>query len=585
MRIATGLLTAAFCVLLASCGGGGDQTNSPPPPSESTGVLQAGKIQGVTWRTATRSGVTDAAGTFRYLPGETVTFSIGGITLGSTAGAAQVSLFTLAGATPPANELALRRETSHLQTSPVPNPFVRAVNLSLLVLALDVDDDPSNGVDVTAGNTALAGATLEIGITAGGFANRLYRLAPGLNQNIPRTRSIGFLFSSLGLRVSTGAVVRQGFSSPGASYTMDIVSTYDAAGELATATTVAPSLSTGPAVITLTHDSMGRILRQRIDYDVDDDGVTDITHLTENIYDAHGNQTSNIESDSFGATLSSTSSLTSTFDTFGRRLTYNFTFGGPGGQVSAERGVFHWDARGNLLDQRIDVDFDNDGAPEVIYASTHTFDGANRLLTNRSTRDDGGDGVVDDIEMGSYTYGASGSPEMLVATSDSNGDGNIDERTTSHFTSGEHGLLSLQVDDHEAPAGTLDERIETRYTYDADARTLSTVSSADTGANGSVDSVRTNTWEYDANGFLTTRASTTDAQNDGVVDSRSREVRTYDANGANLTLLTEDDVDADGIPEQSAASSWVYAPLDNGVVTLVGQYFQAGGVMDVATSP
>jgi YD repeat-containing protein len=580
MHIRKGLVVSAFSILLAACGGGGGGGSStPPPPAESTGVFQAGKIQGVSWRTPTRSGTTNAAGAFKYLPGETVTFSIGGIELGSTAGAPQISLFTLAGATPPASELALRREISHMQTSPAPTPFVRAVNLSLLVLALDADDDSSNGLDVSAGNTSLAGATLTVGVTAGGFAARLYRLAPGLNQNIPRTRSIGFLFSSLGLRVSGGAVVRLGSSTNGtSSFSADVASTYDANGELtATTTTYAPSLSTGPAHVTITHDSMGRILHQRTDFDTDGNGVADVTHVTDNTYDAHGNQIANVETDFFSATLSTTSSMISTFDPFGRMLTFDFTFGVPVGQNSTEHGEFHWDAQGNLLDQRTAVDFTDDGAPEVVYATSATYDGSGRLATSRSTRDDGGDGVLDDIDSTTYTYNAAGSTDSLVTTSDLDGDGNVDERTTSHFTPDARGLLSVQIDDHEAPVGTISERTETRYTYDAEARTLSTVRNFDTGADGSVDEVRTETSTYDANGFLTASLGTTDLENDGVVDTRTSETRTYDANGANLTLLSQTDLDADGTFDQSTGNSWEYAPVDNGVVQLIGQYFQVGG--------
>src|SRR6476646_9328075 len=102
------LVDTLFAAVLSACGGSSDSGNSGQ--AEVSGVFQAGGAQGVHYSTPTRSGSTDAAGTFKYLPGETVSFSIGAIQLGSAPGAASVTIFTLSGSTPPTTELALRRE-------------------------------------------------------------------------------------------------------------------------------------------------------------------------------------------------------------------------------------------------------------------------------------------------------------------------------------------------------------------------------------------------------------------------------------------------------------------------------------------
>ena len=75
---------AALCLtaLLTACGGGGGDTASVPPPvvSASIGVFVAiRQVAGIDYATATQSGKTNANGEFLYLPGETVTFSIGSI--------------------------------------------------------------------------------------------------------------------------------------------------------------------------------------------------------------------------------------------------------------------------------------------------------------------------------------------------------------------------------------------------------------------------------------------------------------------------------------------------------------------------
>ena len=59
-----------------------------------TGVL-AGPICGLRYQTPSASGVTDERGAFPYLAGETVTFLIGGLVLGTTKAAPRVNLAQL----------------------------------------------------------------------------------------------------------------------------------------------------------------------------------------------------------------------------------------------------------------------------------------------------------------------------------------------------------------------------------------------------------------------------------------------------------------------------------------------------------
>ena len=59
-----------------------------------TGVF-AGPVRGLGYRTASGSGVTNAAGEFRYRTGEAVTFFIGGLVIGAVEGAARINLAQL----------------------------------------------------------------------------------------------------------------------------------------------------------------------------------------------------------------------------------------------------------------------------------------------------------------------------------------------------------------------------------------------------------------------------------------------------------------------------------------------------------
>jgi len=73
---------------LSGClsGGGSGSTNSLE-----TGIFIDSPVSGLEYRTASREGVTNADGAFSYRRGETLTFSLGGVELGSAAGQSLLS--------------------------------------------------------------------------------------------------------------------------------------------------------------------------------------------------------------------------------------------------------------------------------------------------------------------------------------------------------------------------------------------------------------------------------------------------------------------------------------------------------------
>ena len=142
-HLKTGILL--MCTLaLAACGGGGGGGGGSPPATEtvSTGVFIDSAVEGLHYQTATQSGTTNNLGEYDYLPGETVTFSIGGIVLGSTLAAPIVTPLSLvAGATS------------------VTDPQV--TNIVRLLLSLDSDGNPANGITIT-GDVTTAASDLEV---------------------------------------------------------------------------------------------------------------------------------------------------------------------------------------------------------------------------------------------------------------------------------------------------------------------------------------------------------------------------------------------------------------------------------------
>jgi hypothetical protein len=132
-------LTAALLLTLTACGGGGDSTTATATATEtvSTGVFIDSAVEGLQYETATRSGTTNSLGEYDYLAGETVTFSIGGIVLGST----------IAG--PVVTPLSLVPDATSA-TNPVVTNIVR------LLLSLDSDGDPDNGITISSDVTTAA---------------------------------------------------------------------------------------------------------------------------------------------------------------------------------------------------------------------------------------------------------------------------------------------------------------------------------------------------------------------------------------------------------------------------------------------
>src|SRR5579885_3294231 len=97
-----------------------------------TGVF-AGPIRGLRFETPTRSGITNDRGEFQYRAGECVTFSIGGLVLGSIDGAPRVNLAQLV-------------KRADVKVDRLHDPMV--TNLARFVQTLDEDGDFENGITI-----------------------------------------------------------------------------------------------------------------------------------------------------------------------------------------------------------------------------------------------------------------------------------------------------------------------------------------------------------------------------------------------------------------------------------------------------
>jgi hypothetical protein len=147
---------AAMAMLLSACGGSDDDTPAAPPAT-TVGSFLDSAVEGLDYSvaggTATATATT-ADGHFSCQAGQTLSFSAGGVALGSAPCAATITPLTLAG----------------LPTTSADVKADAVVNRLLALQSLDDDLDPSNGIRLTAAaKTALAGKTLDFSASAAAF--------------------------------------------------------------------------------------------------------------------------------------------------------------------------------------------------------------------------------------------------------------------------------------------------------------------------------------------------------------------------------------------------------------------------------
>src|SRR5690625_5177282 len=120
-------LTLALAGCDSSSSNNKDKTNH-------TGQFGGLPIAGVAYQTESKSGVTDAQGRFEYRNGESVTFSIGALELGTAQADRRLSAVDLIGEA---------EDTSN----------TAVMNLAALLQSLDRDGDLNNGIQISAAAT------------------------------------------------------------------------------------------------------------------------------------------------------------------------------------------------------------------------------------------------------------------------------------------------------------------------------------------------------------------------------------------------------------------------------------------------
>ncbi len=260
-------------VLLGGCSGGGGSSSSstPPaasPPTEVTGVFVDSPVSGLAYSTPTGSGLTNEAGEFQYLPGETVTFRLGNLTLGSASGATTVSPIDLVGATSIDNARQLGRTT-------------RLTNLLLLLQSLDLDGDPENGIDLTGLDSQISALNMDLDFDSENFSQGNYRRLVNVlgGRYVAPRQALNHLLSSLNENVTVSVLSTQRTELFGSvEVTYNTTFTADSAGKI---TGISRDDGRGASI---TYDAAGRLANISETFP-----NTDVTFLETFTYDASGN--------------------------------------------------------------------------------------------------------------------------------------------------------------------------------------------------------------------------------------------------------------------------------------------------------
>ena len=154
-----------------------------------TGVLEDMPIEGVTFSTDTQSGITNALGEFQYLPGEMITFKVGDIVLGRVTGAPVITPVELTGSVNPTDQT--------------------ATNQLVFLQSIDADQDPSNGITISASSQAAAvGQTLDFTLDSAAFTAAVTAvvdvIAPG-NTVVSETDAVNNFYVTFPPKVSAAA--------------------------------------------------------------------------------------------------------------------------------------------------------------------------------------------------------------------------------------------------------------------------------------------------------------------------------------------------------------------------------------------
>lgn len=197
-------------VALAGCdSGGGSSSKKKDSPEIQTGVFTDSPVSGLFYETESQSGLTNELGEFSYIEGESITFKLGGSTLGVTVAQEIVTPFTLTGV----KALVKQKEITNAFLSATPNSFEKAINIATLLQGLDQDGDHSNGIALGSAHSELSSISIPLLIKSVSFENSPQyiqaRNIMGSQHSLSFINAAENMYDNIGISIESNLTAKQ----------------------------------------------------------------------------------------------------------------------------------------------------------------------------------------------------------------------------------------------------------------------------------------------------------------------------------------------------------------------------------------
>lgn len=599
--------------LLLACGGGGGSDSSS---DLETGVFLDSAVSGLHYETPTQSGLTNSSGEFKYKQGESVTFSVGGITLGSTLGANQITPFDLFNLTAPQTEAEV---LSILNNFVNVDDFDRALNMVVFLTSLDNDGNPDNGLDLTGWHTALSDASLSFDYNKNYFSyNEFNTFAKrfGVTQSKSLASAFTHIINSLNINITVNLISQEEIDN-GNDGSVDQLKTYnyDSQGRQIAYKSDSDNDGNFEQISNTVFNSEGLTSQNEGIFDFDGSAGQDFTNtnITDKTYDSHGNILTSIQNSDTNGDSVSNERITTTYtydenDNLIYRNKISSLLNPVLGEVlqSIETETATYDTSGNQLTLQLDYDSNADTITDSIQSYGSAFNAEGLKVSKFSSYDSNADGTLEKHTTTSYSYDSNGNKTTELRESDytTNHDG-VDEIRSTIFTyDAQNNVLTKTSEDsvHYIDIATPHEKQIVTFSYNTQNRIVSNFIEHDSDNDGSIDATYLTEYEYDTQGNSTKTTNTqdddlqlagydakdvttniydnnnlitslyeSDNNGDTINDYIYRLSNTFDNNGLKQSALTETDNNADGTFETSSKTTFSYTPISGGLLGLVLQ--------------
>ena len=549
--------------------------------AEMTGTFLA--VEGLGYRTPSFSGLTDGSGTFRYRDGETVEFFLGGVALGEAIGAAELTPFDLAGAAPVTEEAELRTALEDHQRV---DALDLVSNIMLLLLTLDRDQDPDNGIDLSGWNADLADYRVDFAFDLYAFPYRrgldslpAIKTAFSIKYQLPLDAPLVYLYDALGILVSVHLPTRETRDiQDDGRIEQEVRWEYNSLGlpRVMHYTLLPDTTSQWRERLRYEYDSLGRRVILLRETDSDENGTVNFFYRSERFYSDRGFLVRVVEED--GELL------------VRERRVYRFEYDDGSNRIFS---VYELDDNvddivdtlfrveslyddDGLLDWWLEeLDLNADGIVERRRRFEFRYNRNGLLLELVDTLDDGdtvsADGVVDVRSEVGFRYSSGERLLREIQRIDDNGDGVVDRENTYEYIYLSNGRLREQTWEYDVDAdGNVESRRTFTYRYTSDDRLFSEEMTLDNDADGTPEAREQIEYRYNSRGQLRETEITTYNGSDDL-QSRLVFVRTYGANGQLASWFREGE-GRTGTTNTPIRIRWNYLPFDDGLRYLIDHY-------------